>query len=248
MSEEQTEIVAPEVPQAVQDAADAIVEATPPETIESQPPQRPKKDAVQARIDELTREKYEERRRREALERQVQDLQSQFHQSRQQEVDDPQVLFQRQVQAEVERKLQERDHQQYNQTIQQKLESSVDKARQKYDDFDEKVTYSSISLPQPALEAIRASDIAGDLMYHVANDPAVVKQLNRMNPIEAVRFIGKLEAKIEPLVNGTVPVKKTATPPPPPINTMKGHSSPSAIPQKMSMDEYAQHFKQSYRR
>jgi len=237
---------APEVTQAIEAAAEAIVAET---TGENPPSSQPKKNAVQERINELTREKYEERRRAERAERELEQMKAQNgNRNQQTDIDDPQVLFQRQVQAEVEKKLAERETQTRNETVQQRMEENVEKARAKYADFDEKVLYSNIKLPEVALQAIRESEISGDLMYAIASDPQVVKNLNRMSPIEAIRSIGKMEAKLETLVSGTTPVKPKPPAPPPPITGLKGTATPSINPAKLTMEEYAQQFKQTYRR
>lgn len=129
----------------------------------------------------------------------------------------------------VGQKLQERDNQSKEQTQKQELRAKVEKfdaaineAREKYDDFDE-VT-SGIQKPTQELGfALLDSDMSGELAYELAKNPELYDRILKMQPLQMVRELGKLEATIASKIQKpTAEVKNKVTKAPAPISPVGG--------------------------
>lgn len=92
------------------------------------------------------------------------------------------------------------------------------KARQRLPDYDKVVAAAAGIEVRPAVSAaIIESDLAPELEYHLAANPAKLHALNNMRPEQVAREIGRLEA-----VLGTTPQARTATQAPPPVSPLRG--------------------------
>ncbi len=91
----------------------------------------------------------------------------------------------------------------------------MDEAASTHDDFDEVVnSVSTDRLDQNVQYAIMTSENAGELAYHLGSNPKLYKKLEGMNPVQAIRELGKLEDKL-------TPKKKTAVSKmPKPVSTL----------------------------
>lgn len=109
-------------------------------------------------------------------------------------------------------------------------------AATKYTDFDAVIGQPGL-FPATSPDIIREilkSDVAADVAYELARDRATHDALMKMNPVDAARVIGRIEARI------AMPKPKTATSAPPPINAVKGSGSAADRDiNKMSGAEYA---------
>ncbi|MCC7122270.1 MAG: hypothetical protein IT493_12000 [Gammaproteobacteria bacterium] len=102
------------------------------------------------------------------------------------------------------------------------LQQVVEAGNGKYADFTQVVSNPQLpSLRQvhPAvLDAVTYSDHAGDILYYLGKNAAEAQRIASLNPVSAVREIGRLEAKI---AAGTVQI--SAVPPPP--GTVQGRTA-----------------------
>lgn len=105
-------------------------------------------------------------------------------------------------------------------------------ARTRHADYDAVVNNPTLVLSSSVAQLVTQSDVAGDLAYHVASNPAKAAELSSMTPMDAAREIGRMEAMLTP------PQPKTKTAAPTPLKPVRGGGKPIADPSKMSMSEY----------
>lgn len=85
-------------------------------------------------------------------------------------------------------------------------------AKARYPDFDAVIAASSdIPARQELISAIVESDVSGDLLYHLAKNPAEVEKLNNLPERAMLRELGKIESRI---ATGVAPKKASNAPPP----------------------------------
>lgn len=109
----------------------------------------------------------------------------------------------------------------------------IEKARSKYDDFDD-VALGERTVITPAMaEAIKESDMGADLAYWLGKNADEAKRIAGLSAVAQVREIGKIEARLSEKP-AAKPVSKT----PAPIEAIGGGKTPSNDLSKMSMDEY----------
>lgn len=218
------------------------------------------KNRTQARIDELTwkareaeRVLAEERQQRAALQQQMVSMwtaqqQAQVHASAPKFEDFTSIEdYQRAVYAHVQSKqaeiqqqqaqyYQAENQRQHEFARQQALEAAIQGAESIYPDFREKVSNPALpplqTVNPAAFQAIMASEQGAHIAYYLANNASEAIRIARLQPIDAVRELGKLEAKL-----ATTP-GKTATAAPRPVTTLGTNEVGSKDPSKMSMDEY----------
>ena len=123
--------------------------------------------------------------------------------------------------------------------LEQNWQAQRAEAVTRYADFDQVIGQPDLfpasrnGVPVALPSLIQASDMAGDLAYHIASDRALHDALVSMTPVEAAREIGRLEARL------SLPQSRKATSAPDPISPVRGGTSASAKdPTKMTADEY----------
>lgn len=105
-------------------------------------------------------------------------------------------------------------------------------AEKKYPDFRETVLETANrgewKCTQAMAEAIRESESAADIAYHLATNPDEAERISQLAPLAQARAIGRLEAKY-----AEAPAKKEAkivtAAPEPPVNRARGSSGKFAI-------------------
>ena len=107
--------------------------------------------------------------------------------------------------------------------------SKVQKAKADLPDFDDIVASSDVVVNDDIRDAILESDVGPQILYHLAENDDVAKKIAGLSAKQALREIGKLEARFE--VKETKPeaapvVRSKA---PAPINPLRG-SSPADVP------------------
>lgn len=117
------------------------------------------------------------------------------------------------VQHGIKKALEAERSQSKAQTWQQQWQGKAEAAREKYEDFDEALSFMP-PIPQHVAEVLAESEFEADLAYHLANHPDEARKLNSMSPAMAGREIARLEARF----NQPKPVAKPVTKAPPPIN------------------------------
>ena len=73
------------------------------------------------------------------------------------------------------------------------------KARQQHPDFDETIGHLKLPTSQTMLEAILDSELAAEIMYWLGKHPTDCKLIGDLEPLSAVREIGRIEGTIAPL-------------------------------------------------
>jgi hypothetical protein len=112
-------------------------------------------------------------------------------------------------------------------------------ARTAMPDYDEVVGGSDTPITQHVGEVILESELGPQLAYHFAKNPDVLLRLNGMNPVQAAREIGKLEATLsaKPAAPAAPTKKVSNTPAPAGTLGTQGRATTPAL-QNLSMDEY----------
>lgn len=106
-------------------------------------------------------------------------------------------------------------------------------ARQRVPDYDAKLAAYKGPMPSEFVQELMfQSDKSELFLLHIADRPELVRDLNRLPPVEAARRIGQIEARL------SYPTPKTATNAPAPMGTLKGAASATVDPAKMSFAEF----------
>ena len=107
--------------------------------------------------------------------------------------------------------------------------SKVQAAKASLPDFDDIVASSDVVVNDDIRDAILESDVGPQILYHLAENDDVAKRIAGLSPKQALREIGKLEARFE--VKETAPETKPVvrSKAPAPINPLRG-SNPADVP------------------
>ena len=107
--------------------------------------------------------------------------------------------------------------------------SKVQAAKASMPDFDDIVASSDVVVNDDIRDAILESDVGPQILYHLAENDDVAKRIAGLSPKQALREIGKLEARFE--VKETAPETKpiVRSKAPAPINPLRG-SNPADVP------------------
>lgn len=136
------------------------------------------------------------------------------------------------TEAEAIRKRAEAIRHQEEQYVAQAWGDQVNDARQRYADFEDVALNPSVPITTSMAEIIRTSDMGADLAYYLGKNKAVAADIAKMQPIEAARAMGRIEAQI------SAPRPRTETKAPDPISPVRGKAAASKDPAKMTMAEY----------
>jgi hypothetical protein len=107
--------------------------------------------------------------------------------------------------------------------------SKVQAAKASLPDFDDIVASSDVVVNDDIRDAILESDVGPQILYHLAENEDVAKKIAGLSAKQALREIGKLEARFE--VKETAPETKpiVRSKAPAPIQPLRG-SSPADVP------------------
>lgn len=98
----------------------------------------------------------------------------------------------------------------------------VEEAKGVITDFDDVMAeMKGVNVRDDVIEEIMSSEKSALLAYHLAQNPEKLDALNRMNPRELAREMGRLEVTVK------MPTAKKQTSAPPPASAVKGGASPS---------------------
>jgi hypothetical protein len=189
------------------------------EQIEQQTQQdKPKNDWVQRRIDQLTREKHEERRQREELEARLRQYQQpadgqQQPQQRQMSADD--------IRAEA-RRLVEQDK--FNDACNKVFDAGKTEFA---GDWDSSLrTFQMLGGASPEfLEAVTAMDGGHKVLHHLGQNPELAERVLSLPPLRMALELARLETTVGQAK--PKPVSKA----PDPINPIGGRSAPVEPPE-----------------
>lgn len=233
--------------------ADTEESATSEETTEEAPAEPPKKQSkgVQKRLDEITRLRYEaerraEQERQERLYWQQKAMgetkpsvpankpsvdQYQSYEEYLEALSDWKVE-QRLTSERAERERRSREESQRTKAMTYK--ERVEKARDKYEDY-EQIAHGQHWTPSEAMtEAILESEMGPDIAYYLGNNPDEAARIARLSPASQHRELGKLEAKL------SAPPQTKPTKAPPPIEPAGSRAKAEKAPHEMSPQEFAE--------
>lgn len=108
--------------------------------------------------------------------------------------------------------------------------AKVEKAKASLPDFDDIVASSDVVVNDDIRDAILESDVGPQILYHLAENDEVAKKIAGLSPKQALREIGKLEARFEakPEVEKPAPIVKSKAPAP--ITPIRGGKGTPDIP------------------
>lgn len=116
----------------------------------------------------------------------------------------------------------QRDRQKEQAEIVEAYGEREEKARDKYDDFEDVVYNPKLRITDVMAETIQHSDLGPDLAYWLGSNPKEAERIARLSPLMQAREIGKIEVRL----SDNPPVKKT-TSAPTPISPVTARSSGS---------------------
>jgi len=122
----------------------------------------------------------------------------------------------------AEELLAQREAQKQQAQIVEAYGEAEEKARDKYDDFEEVVYNPKLRITNSMAEAIQSSDSGPDLAYWLGSNPKEAERIANLSPLLQAKEIGRIEAKL----SDNPPVKKT-TSAPAPISPVTARSSGS---------------------
>lgn len=91
------------------------------------------------------------------------------------------------------------------------FEDLLDKAREKYSDFDSIVRNEQLPLSEIMLSAIKSSENSAELLYQLGRNPQEARRIWGLSPMQQIKEIGKFELTLA----NTPPVKNTSKVPSP---------------------------------
>ncbi len=110
----------------------------------------------------------------------------------------------------------------------------VDKAKEKYSDFDTVAMRDDVVVSTGVAEAIRHSERGPDIQYYLGKNPDEAKRINQLSPPLQLVELGLIVAKLD------APVIKPLSAAPKPIRPIRSGDEPAVKdPEEMSMEEYA---------
>ena len=118
--------------------------------------------------------------------------------------------------AEQQRQAEEAKAQAERQKTLNEWAKKVETAKSELPDFDEMVSSAAdVIVPDHVRDAILESDVGPKILYHLAENTELAKQIASWSPTKALREIGKLEARLEtPKVESKSTVVKSKAPEP----------------------------------
>ena len=181
----------------------------PAETEEQEQEKQKQAKGVQKRINELARQRYEAEQRAESERRQRELLEQQIKQQTPKEPGEPKeddfetydeyirALGRWEAKKEYEAQKTEEEKQREAVTRQQKEQEFVRRSvevKAKYEDFD--MVRMNAILSEPMESAIISSELGPEVLYYLGNHVDESYNISQMDPINAARELGRIEAKI----------------------------------------------------
>jgi hypothetical protein len=190
------------------------------DAVETPPQDKRNADAIQRRIDQLTREKYEERRHREAIQARLQQYEQQGQETPQQEPVD--------LDAAVEARIKQRE-------FEKKTDSVYQAGKAEFPDFDKSLETFKLfgGIPPAMSDVVLEIDDAHKVLNHLGSNPAEVERLMSMSAPRMALEIGRIEASLKQIK--PPPISKA----PAPISPIGGKSAPVEPAEFGSTEEYA---------
>lgn len=207
---------------------------------------------VQKRLDELTREKYDQQRRAEAAEARLEKALGLIEKGPQQQSPtfDPNGppnpanypegeldinFFRDLAKYEVRQEIQAAKEEAVHQRTVSEIESREETARSKYADYNDVVSPQNLGpllQNQDVFQTLASHEQGPELAYYLGKNPDQVVAIAQMSPYQAAMRIGQLLASITP----EAPTK-SASKAPPPISPIRGSGASPAVNYEARMQE-----------
>jgi len=99
-----------------------------------------------------------------------------------------------------------------------------EEARERYEDFDQVAYNASLPVTDIMAQAIQASEIGPEVIYHLGSNPKETRRIANLPPVLQAKEIGRIEAKLV----ADPPTKRTSTAPAPlaPVTATRSSSGP----------------------
>jgi hypothetical protein len=111
--------------------------------------------------------------------------------------------------AEEARKREQQAIEESQKAVRESYASRVEKAVEKYPDYKSVAESPDVTVSIAMAQAILHSENGPELAYHFGKNPAEAKRISSLNPVLQLVELGRIEAKL------TAPVQKEDSPPPP---------------------------------
>lgn len=108
--------------------------------------------------------------------------------------------------------------------------AKVEAAKQSLPDFDDIVASSDVVVNDDIRDAILESDVGPQILYHLAENDEVAKKIAGLSPKQALREIGKLEARFEAKPEAEKPTPIVRSKAPAPIQPIRGGKNTPDVP------------------
>jgi len=199
--------------EAPQSEPEAIEEATQPEERKQNPKLEKRFSEITKQREAARQEAQREREAREALEARLRDLEAKVAPQAPAKVDEEpkpdqftdafeyakalaewsaeQALLNRDKQ-EAERKANEE-----RQKLIQSWQTKLEQAKATLPDYEEMIASSDVVVNDDIRDAILESDVGPQILYHLAENPEIAKKITGGSTRQALRELGKLEARLE---------------------------------------------------
>jgi hypothetical protein len=114
-------------------------------------------------------------------------------------------------------------------TTAQRYAESADKARAKYDDFDDVVSDPKLPVPPHVAAIVANAEDPGELAYWLGTNPQEARRIAALSPPKAAMELGRIESTLAPQAKPREKPKIPETKAPPPTKTVpQGNARPSA--------------------
>ena len=247
----QVEEVQPEPAENAEIVENTDGDSTPPEDTqkEEEAEEKPKPSGIQKRIDKLTREKYEERRRAELAEQELERLKGQGSQETEQgkpsvdSFDDYDAYLealadwkvsQRLAKQQEEARLRSQAEQIASKqvAIEQAALSIAAAGKQKYEDFDAVIASDGVTFTDEMVEALASSEHGAEVAYYLGKNPSESQKLAMLPPVQLGRAIAMIESEVSRPVPASIP-KPADT-----VTTVGESETVNVDPDSLPIDEW----------
>jgi hypothetical protein len=189
---------------------------------------KPKTDWAQRRIDQLTREKHEERRQREALAAELAQYRQPTEQQQSQQPGQPQDIDQL-VEQRAAQKLADR---QFNDACNRVFQAGV-KADPNFE-TNLRTLQSVGEISRDFLEVVTDMDEGHKVLNHLGANPDEADRILSLPPLKQARELAKIEASL-----GKAPPPPPVSKAPAPISPVGSRTTPAEPEEFASTEEYA---------
>ena len=98
-------------------------------------------------------------------------------------------------------------------------------------DYDDMIASSDVMISDQVKDAILESDIGPRIIYHLAENPEIAEKINKLSLVNALKEVGKIEARLEKAPESKAEAKAVeVSKAPRPISPLKSMSASGEVP------------------